>query len=433
MSTANKKMLVVEVAGLGYDLTWGHGFRDCGGLVFRPLETVFPAVTCVAQASFRTAALPSEHGVVGNGFFDRELRRAFFWEQSSALVRGARTWADFRRRGGRVAMLFWQQSLGEEADIVISPAPVHTHGGGMIESCASDPPELYERLCRAVGRKFRLRHYWGPLASAQSSAWIAEATAALLRDADHAPDLCLTYLPALDYDLQRFGPAHPRAREAMEALRDQLTRLVAAAREAGYEVVVFGDYAIASVTNGAACPNLALRKAGLLRTRVVNGMQYPDFHRSDAFAVADHEVAHVYARGGDAARRAADVLAPLRGVVEILDGPHQERLGVRHARGGELLLVAADGFWFAYPWWESRAEAPDYAAHVDIHSKPGFDPGELFFGRTPFSVSLDTARVRGTHGRAGPDRRVAWASTVPFDPAPDALIGLAAAVGRWLQ
>ena len=171
------KLLVIQIAALGDDLLRRHLDGDTWqGLTFQPLEPVFPAVTCVAQASFRTASPPSSHGMVSNGVFLRSLRRAAFWEQSSALVTGERVWDSFRRRGKTVALLFWQQSLGEEVDYLISPAPIHQHGGGMIQDCYSRPAELYARLCNAIGRKFKLRHYWGPLASVKSTEWIAASS-----------------------------------------------------------------------------------------------------------------------------------------------------------------------------------------------------------------------------------------------------------------
>ncbi|MBR1837233.1 MAG: hypothetical protein IJ783_08085, partial [Kiritimatiellae bacterium] len=69
---------------------------------------------------------------------------------------------------------------------------------------------------------------------------------------------------------------------------------------------------------------------------------------------------------------------------------------------GDLLFVAPGGSWCAYPWWTDRREAPDYATHIDIHNKPGYDPCELFFDRGPWlhpRTCQDASRIRGTHGR----------------------------------
>jgi predicted AlkP superfamily pyrophosphatase or phosphodiesterase len=128
----NAKLLVVQVAGLGHAFAQQHRLA-CIGAAFQSMETVFPAVTCSVQASFRTATLPAAHGVVSNGIYCRRLRRTAFWEQSAALVEGPRIWDDFRRRGRKTAVLFWQQSLGEAADIILSPAPIQKHQGGMME------------------------------------------------------------------------------------------------------------------------------------------------------------------------------------------------------------------------------------------------------------------------------------------------------------
>lgn len=427
--SSRRKLLVVQVAALGHDFLLRHAAAQWLGLSFEPLESEFPALTCTAQATFRTAAGPGSHGVTANGYFDRTLRKPFFWEQSAGLVNGPRIWDDFRRSGGSVGILFWQQSLGENADLVLSPAPIHKHHGGMIEDCYSQPAGLYRDLCAEIGHPFKLRHYWGPLASAASSEWIALATCHVLRNPALAPDLLLTYLPVLDYDLQRFGPGDRRAAAAFTQLQVQLKTVLDTARACNYELVVFGDYAIGPVREGAVLPNLALRDAGLLVTRSVGAMRYPDLYRSAAFALVDHEIAHVHLLDPAEAPRATEVLKNLRGVGRVLGTGASAGPG----RGAaEITLVAADGFWFAYPWWRDGAEAPEYASHVDIHSKPGYDPCELFFGWPPGSVSRKVERVRGSHGRTDPDRMACWASSC-LTPGRRTVQGVAAEVRTWLN
>lgn len=418
----DRKLLVVQVAGLSADVAAG---LDLGqGLSFAPMEAGFPALTCPAQATFRTALASDRHGVWANGYFDAATRRTAFWEQSAALVHGPRIWDAFRADGGRVGLLFWQQSLGDSADLILSPAPIHKHHGGMIDDCYSKPAGLYERLARAVGRPFRLMRYWGPFASVRSSQWIAEATAALLSIPDLAPDLCLTYLPGLDYDLQRHGPRSRAARHAFVAVGEQLAGLAAAAGRNGYATLVFGDYAIAPCSGGPVFPNCALRAAGLLNLRQVRGMSYLDLFESRAFALCDHEVALVHVRANADVARVRETLAALAGVARVMEVPA--------VAGAQLLAVAADSHWFAYPWWHRRAEAPDYARHVDIHNKPGYDPCELLLGWPPGTVSLNPRRIRGSHGRVGAERRVVWASNAFSGPV-DHLAGLAARTRDWLN
>jgi predicted AlkP superfamily pyrophosphatase or phosphodiesterase len=430
----SSKLLIIEAAALGYDLLRRHGLREMAGLTFQPAETVFPAVTCTVQASFRTAAAPAAHGMISNGLFHRDLRKVMFWEQSARLVAGERIWSPLRRRGGTVGMLFFQQSMGEAVDLLLTPAPIHKHHGGMIEDCYGRPDDLHARLCRTGRmRPFKLRTYWGPLAGASAGTWISEAIRLILGDEQLAPDVLLAYLPTLDYDLQRHGPDGRKAAAALASLAGQIDHVLSAARQRGYEVIVFGDYAMAEVTQPASLPNLALLESGLLRARPVRGMLYADLHESRAFALVDHEVAHVYVREPGDVGAARRVLGEAPGVAKVLDAEEIAARGVRHPNAGELMLVAEEGSWLAYPWWTHKSEAPDYARHVDIHNKPGYDPCELFFGWPPMSVSLDTSRVRGTHGRAGSARRVAWASTVELDPAPATLLELAATVKHMLD
>lgn len=407
--------------------------RPPGGLAFRSLETVFPAVTCAAQATFRTGAPPAANGMIANGRYFPELKKVLFWEQAASLVQGPRIWDAFRERGGTVGLMFWQQSLGEAADLIVSPKPVHKHSGGMIQDCYTAPHDLYAELVREIGRPFNLMHYWGPLASRKSSEWITAAIGAVLDRQDRAPDLLLTYLPHLDYDLQRKGPDSRQADTALRTLGEFLDPLCDKAQGRGYEVLIFGDYAIGPAMGGAVFPNRALRESGWFRVRAVKGMTYPDLFSSPAFAMVDHEIAHVYVSDADIREQVRTCLEELPGVDNVLDRREQAKRGLDHPNSGDLVLVAGEGYWFAYPWWSDRKEAPDFATHVDIHNKPGFDPCELFFGWPPGSVSLNTERIRGTHGRIGPGRETAWASTCAFDEEPRTLQQLAEQVKKWLD
>lgn len=420
-----KRLLVIQVAGLGADFAESSGLSSVCGIDLFPADGIFPGLTCTVQSGFRTGLDVAGHGMPGNGYFDRSLRRVFFWEQSSSLVEGGRIWDGFAASGGRTAMLFWQQSLGESVDIVMSPAPVHRHHGGIIENTYCKPAGLYSQLSSAAGSAFRLKDYWGPVASVRASEWIAQATAALISCGSDAPDLCFTYLPALDYDLQRYGPVSRQAYRAADALRKQLKLLISSAAAMGMEVVVFGDYAIAPV-NSAVLPNLCLAQAGMLKLNSVKGMLYPDFHESRAFCVVDHEIGHIYLKNAGDAGAVKDLLLGVEGISSV-----NEAAGC--ARSGDLMVSAADGKWLAYPWWEDSSEAPEYASHVDIHSKPGYDPCELFFGWPPFRTSMDTGRVRGSHGKTGPGRRVAAGSTAGIAVSAGSVLELAGQVKAWLN
>lgn len=420
-----KKLLVVDIAAFGSNMV-AHLPE------FRPAQTFFPAVTSVFQASFRTAASPSQHGLVANGLYFRDLRKVLFWEQSAALVEGPRIWDQFRARGKKVGMMFWQQSMGENVDLVVTPAPIHKHSGGMIQACYTQPPSLEQRLTETIGRPFNLMNYWGPLANHKSSDWIVDATCAVMGMSDVAPDLLLTYIPHLDYDLQRYGPKSTEAKKSLDLLLGYLTRIKAACAEHGYDWLFVGDYGIEPVKRGAIFPNRALREAGLVSVRGIRGMDYTDFHTSRAFAVVDHQVAHVYCRDAASAQAAREVLAPLPGVAEVLDRPAQAARGIGHPRSGELVIVAENGAWFAYPWFH-RKQAPDYANHVDIHNKPGYDPCELFFGWPPLSVSFDTTKICGSHGNVGPGFEIAWATSLPLEKPAETALDLAGAVERWTE
>ena len=299
------KHLIAIAAGLGYDVLERRRFLDMAGLTFRPAESVFPAVTCVAQATFRTAAPPCDHGMVSNGYFSRKLRKPSFWEQSASLVTGPRIWDSLRAGGAKVGMYFWQQSLGESVDYVLSPAPIHKHGGGMIMRSYTQPAEMDDVLNRRCGT-FPLHRYWGPLASPKVGRAVLANFFAMAEV--HEPDIAFLYLPTLDYQAQRHGPASRSAWRALREFRSQLEKLADFAESKGAELTVCGDYAIGAVDLPPAFPNATLRREGLFSVRPVEGRAYPDFYSSRAFAMCDHEIAQTSARS----RRSLRPLASTR-------------------------------------------------------------------------------------------------------------------------
>ena len=386
------KTINVVALGLGYALLERNGMTEIAGLRFAPKRSVFPAVTCVAQATLRTGLAPSEHGMISNGYWSETLRKPVFWEQSCRLVKGERKWS---RKSG---VFFFQQSLGEDVELIVSPAPIHKHGGGMIMSCYTKPTEMARELERRCG-KFPLWRYWGPLASPKVGrmclSYFEEMTNV------HDVDEAYLYLPTLDYAAQKHGPDSPAAKAALREFRGQLERLADIASRRGCGLKVTGDYEITAVTAEPVLPNVALRRAGLFRTRTVGGMSYPDFYQSTAFAMCDHEVCVIV---GPERRRAAEVLlatGELESVGDLGSVGSLGSLGSVGALGavgtigatgvGGTVLVAKKGSWCGYEWWTDRREAPDFASHVDIHNKPGYDPKELFL--------FNRGVVKGTHGR----------------------------------
>jgi predicted AlkP superfamily pyrophosphatase or phosphodiesterase len=267
-----RRTLLLQIAGLGYNfLGRSLGKAELGGLAARPMGGLFPALTCPVQATMRTAAPAGSHGIVGNGFFVADLWKPLFWEQSSRLVQGSRIWDDLRQQEGTVGQLFIQQSLGPDSDLLYSPAPIHKHHGGMILDSIVRPEELHTRLHKELG-VFPLQSYWGPLASVRSSRWIAAAIESVMEH--ERPDFLYSYIPHLDYALQRQGPDSQAARKACRQVDSLLTRLVTEAQRQGYNVIIFGDYPILAAT-GVIFPNKVLRERGWLRIRQVKQMLYP--------------------------------------------------------------------------------------------------------------------------------------------------------------
>ncbi|MFY1651438.1 alkaline phosphatase family protein [Solwaraspora sp. WMMB762] len=390
------------------------------------LGTVLPAVTCSVQSTFLTGEPPSGHGIVGNGWYFRDLGEVFLWRQHNALVGGEKLWQAARRvrPDYTVANICWWYAMGADVNWTVTPRPIYHADGRKDPDCYTDPPQLHDELTGRLGT-FPLFNYWGPGAGLVSSEWIAKATRQIM--ADHSPDLTLAYLPHLDYDLQRYGGAGPHAQRAAAELDAVLAPLLDAAAARGATVVALSEYGITDVSQPVHV-NRLLRAEGLLRVYTQAGMEYLDPWTSRAFAVADHQVAHVYVRDPADVATVAKLCAGLPGVAQVLDADGKAAAGLDHPRSGELVLVAEPQAWFTYYYWRDDTAAPDFARLVEIHRKPGYDPAELLFdpanpGAAKARAAIALARkkiglrytmnvvgldagaraVRGSHGRLPDD------------------------------
>lgn len=393
---------LVDRLPAGETQCWFANTLEIGRASIRP---VLPAVTMSVQATFTTGKLPQEHGIIANGLpgfrvpalrdhFDLDTyaefrRNVSFWEQSNQLLAAPRVW---KKNNRKTAMLFIQSSMQGAADVVVTPKPAHTPDGRTVSDCWSSPPDLYSRLKAQIG-DFPLHHYWGPMAGMPSSEWII-AAARLVWEWEPC-DLHWVYIPHMDYDLQRLGPDDPKCVAALSALLGLLGPLVNRIRADGGRVVVLGEYGLTSVKRSAA-PNAAFAQSDLL---VADGRGEVDYDRSRAFAMVDHQVAHVYCRDSSAADQAERILRKMPEVDTLHRGDDRAKVGLNCDRAGDLVAFTHQDAWFEYRWWNDWSKAPAYAWTVDIHSKPGYDPTELFMDMPKRRVRADQPElVKGSHG-----------------------------------
>ncbi len=385
----------------------------------RPLTTVLPAVTTTVQSTLLTGLLPRDHGIVANGWYFRELSEIWFWRQSNRLVGGEKVWEAAKRRDPSFtcAKLFWWYNMYSSADIAITPRPMYLADGRKLPDIHTHPAGLRDELLGSLG-EFPLFRFWGPGADIESSRWIARSALHVLEQ--QRPTLTLVYLPHLDYDLQRFGPNHPGIPAQVAAVDALCGPLIEKARALGAQVVVLSEYGITEVSRPIHI-NRALREAGWLKVRTERGRELLDAGASEAFAVADHQLAHVYVSRPELVPEVAACLKSLPGVETVMDALGKRAAGLDHPRSGELVAVACADSWFTYYYFLDDARAPDFARTVEIHRKPGYDPAELLFDpkiRLPKLavatrlarkalgmrylmdvIGLDATVVRGSHGR----------------------------------
>ena len=417
-------LLVVGLTGdlLSDDTPHLRAFAARGGQ--RPLRTILPAVTCSMHATFLTGLLPCDHGAVANGWFFRETSEVRLWVQSSHLIAGEKIWDAARREDPdfTCAQLFWWYNMYSGADYTVTPRPMYPADGRKIPDVYTQPTALRDELNAKFGT-FPLFNYWGPRADITTSRWIADCTRHVYDT--RKPSLTLVYLPHLDYNLQRLGPGAAKLATDLRAIDAICGELIEHAERDGARVVVLSEYGITRVT-GPIHINRALREAGLVATRSELGRDMLDAGASAAFAVADHQIAHVYVKRRERIPEVRALLERLDGVETVLGEEGKREHGLDHSRSGELVAISKADRWFTYYYWLDDDRAPDYARTVDIHRKPGYDPVELFMdtdirfprlkvgailakrkllnSRALLDVTpLDASLVKGSHGRLTDD------------------------------
>src|SRR5215212_7747545 len=424
-----KYIIVLDIVGLEFGHIESNLLPNIGDIAAHgeaaKMEPVFPALTCPVQSSILSGTYPSRHGIIANGLYDRTKCEVSFWEQSSALVQVDRIW-DIAKKSNKptprssssssssslssstslgssfsslkTAVLFWQNTMYAGSDIVVTPRPLHFQDH-MEMWCYSKPIGFYDNQLKQKLGEFNLASYWGPLASSKSSEWICNATKYTLEN--ERPNIIFTYIPHVDYSAQRFGKKSKQVQDDLKKADDIVGDIVDRTVQIGIhddtQFIILSEYGFNDVKEAVPL-NLRLRDENLLVTRTINDREYVDYEYSNAFAMVDHQIAHIYIKEGflDQTKRA---LEDTEGVDRILSAREKNDLRIDHKRSGELIAISDRDKWFSYYWWYSKDKAPGFAQTVDIHRKPGYDPVELFVDPHSKSIPLDSSLVRGSHGR----------------------------------
>src|SRR5438552_14585380 len=182
-----QRTAVINVVGLtesllGPEMPRISAFRQRGASA--SIIPAFPAVTCTSQSTYLTGAPPSSHGIVGNGWYNRELAEVQFWKQSNYLVRGGKLWEELRERDAKFtcAKLFWWYNMYSTADYSITPRPMYPADGRKVFDIYTWPYSIRDEIKQDLG-EFPFATFWGPAAGVRTpqgapeaaSRWIAES------------------------------------------------------------------------------------------------------------------------------------------------------------------------------------------------------------------------------------------------------------------
>jgi predicted AlkP superfamily pyrophosphatase or phosphodiesterase len=410
------KTVVIDIVGLSTSIIGEHTPFLKEYIKTRSLQTIapmLPAVTTSVQSTYITGKWPSEHGIVGNGWYDKTDAEIKFWKQSNKLVLTEKIWDNAKRidPSFTVSKMFWWYNMYSTADYSVTPRPNYLADGRKMPDCYSHPASLRDELQKEFGQ-FPLFKFWGPGASVESTRWIANAS--IYTDKKYDPTLTLIYLPHLDYCLQKYGPEPNLISKYLNEIDEVVKDLAEHYSGKNANIILLSEYGISPVSNPIHI-NRLLRKENLLGIRIERGLELLDAGASKAFAVADHQVAHIYINDSSVVEKVRSLISNIPGVSLVLDKQRQKEFHIDHERSGDFILMADQQSWFTYYFWLDDTVAPDYARVVDIHKKPGYDPVELFMAskaRAAYKllrkktglryvmdvIPLDATRVKGSHG-----------------------------------
>ncbi len=420
-----QKTVVIDVVGLSASVIGEHTpflKKYISGKHFQTITPMLPAVTTAVQSTYVTGKTPTDHGIVGNGWYDRKDCEVKFWKQSNKLVRGEKIWDAAKKLDPKFtcSKMFWWYNMYSSADYSLTPRPNYLADGRKTPDFYSHPAELRDELEEKLGQ-FPLFQFWGPGANIKSTRWIADAS--MLTDDKYDPTLTLIYLPHLDYCLQKFGPDFSKISKELLEVDKVIEDLVTFYEKKKAKIIILSEYGISPV-NQPIHLNRILRENGLLQIRIERGLELLDAGASKAFAVADHQIAHIYLNDVSTKEQVRQILKTTAGVELVLDKQEQAAYGIDNERSGDFVVMANDTSWFTYYFWLDDAKAPDYARCVDIHKKPGYDPVEMFMiskARAGYKllrkklgfryvmdvIPLDASLIKGSHGRINVDEKYA--------------------------
>ncbi|BAY60970.1 type I phosphodiesterase/nucleotide pyrophosphatase [Calothrix brevissima NIES-22] len=416
-----QKTVVINVVGLspnliGENTPFLSAWAAKGQIL--PIKPILPAVTCSVQATYLTGKLPNEHGIVANGWYFRDDCEIKFWRQSNKLVQSPKIWEiaksidpDFT-----CANLFWWYNMYSSVDYAITPRPMYPADGRKLPDIYTYPANIRDSIQSDLGQ-FPLFNFWGPNTSIVSSEWIANSAKWI--EERYKPTLTLIYLPHLDYCLQKYGQDKQQIQKDVQEIDAICGDLINYYQARNTQVIILSEYGITPVSQ-AVDLNRVLRNNGLITVREELGRELLDAGASIAFAVADHQIAHVYVNDPVYIPKVRELLEKTEGVAQVLDEEGKQAYHLNHPRSGELVAIARSDAWFTYYYWLDDEKAPDFARTVDIHRKPGYDPVELFldpqlkFPKLKIAskllqkklgfrylmdvIPLDASLVRGSHG-----------------------------------
>src|SRR5438105_4930520 len=376
-----KRLALINVVGLTESLIGRHTPR-IAELLKRGAKAgivpAFPALTCAAQSNYLNVKLTSEHGIVANGWYNRELAEVQFWKQSNHLVQGRKIWDELRALDPKFtcAKLFWWYNMYSSADYSITPRPMYPADGRKLFDIYTWPYSIRTEIKTDLG-EFPFPCFWGPAAGVDTpqgaadaaSRWIAESAKWI--ENKYQPTLSLVYLPHLDYNLQRRGPyaappslcadsgnvpeaggaglASPATsrpgKAALRSINRAITRdlreidaivgdLICFYQNRSIQVLLLSEYAITNVDTPIHL-NRLFREQGWITVKEELGLELLDCGASKVFAVADHQVAHVYLNEPSLENKVVELLENTPAVARVMGAQAKTEAGVNHPRAGD--------------------------------------------------------------------------------------------------
>jgi phosphonoacetate hydrolase len=336
----HQRIVIAMIDGFGIDYYASHPMPNLRAVeragLYREVKAIMPTVTNVNNVSISCGALPSEHGLTGNSYYNERTGEADYMENAD-FIRLPNASERAARAGVRSALLTCKKKtvnlLGRGAELALAaeapPADFAARYG--------EPGDIYSR---------------------EINYWLWEVAIDLLRT---RPDLGLLYVHTTDYPMHSWAPDRAESQEHLARLDALIGRAVEAAPDAAF--LITADHGMNYKTRCWDLDKACRRRGSPVKFALsAEKDRYIKHHRTFG------GTAYVWLHDGADTPLIAERIAALDGIEAVLERPiAARRFGLMPERIGDLVVLGDRDTVFGELPGDHEVLDTGYRSHGSLH------------------------------------------------------------------